>query len=255
VLLRFGLVLAIGAVWFVALVAYSRWLVAEGGTNELFLPSSLADAKRLHAALAQLLAEDSDRGAHALCLFALTYLWKQSFAVPGSAVLNVLAGSLFGMWRALLLTSALTATGATVCFSLSKAVGSDAIAGAFPRAWARVEALRTEVDGERARGGGALFAWLIAARLFPFTPNWLLNMSFPHLGVQPAPFFLSVLLGLSVYNYITCSAGAVLFSLTSMSDITDTRSVLAMLGLFVVVVGFAMWSGQAKQARAQKKNI
>ena len=109
------------------------------------------------------------------------------------------------------------------------------------------------MDCERARGGGALFAWLIAARLFPFTPNWLLNMSFPHLGVRPVPFFLSVLLGLSVYNYVTCSAGAMLFSLTSMSDITDTRTVLAMLGLFVVVVGFALWSRRVARTRKERR--
>lgn len=42
---------------------------------------------------------------------------------------------------------------------------------------------------------GSLLFLLISLRLFPMTPNWLLNMASPLVGVPLPLFFLSVLIG------------------------------------------------------------
>lgn len=39
------------------------------------------------------------------------------------------------------------------------------------------------------------------------TPNWLINMASPQVGVPLKAFFVSVLLGLAPYNFLTCNAG------------------------------------------------
>lgn len=44
-------------------------------------------------------------------------------------------------------------------------------------------------------GGFGEFLLLISLRLFPATPNWLMNLSLPHIGVGLGKFYLSVLFG------------------------------------------------------------
>lgn len=39
--------------------------------------------------------------------------------VPGSALMNLLGGALYGHWRAWLLVNVLTAGGSTICYGLS----------------------------------------------------------------------------------------------------------------------------------------
>ena len=183
----FGVVL-FGVAWLFALGVYARAITEDGVGGSLFIPSNLDDAKRLHVMLARLLA---DRFSATVILFAATYLWKQSFAVPGSAVLNVLAGALFGCWRGLLFTTVLTACGASICFLMSRGVGVDAITSAFPAFRNKLESLRMLVDAEKK--SGTLFLWLVSARLFPFTPNWLLNMAYPHIGISCRLHFVTIL--------------------------------------------------------------
>ena len=49
----------------------------------------------------------------------------QTFAIPGSMLLNLLAGALFGWKIGFALTCVLTATGATFCYLLAKFLGRD----------------------------------------------------------------------------------------------------------------------------------
>ena len=163
--------------------------------------------------------------------------------MPGSAVLNVLAGALFG-WRGLLLTTLLTSCGASICFLMSRAVGVDAICSYFPSFQSKLEGLRTLVDAEKKNG--TLFLWLISARLFPFTPNWLLNMAYPHIGVSCYLHFVTIAIGLLAYNYITVSAG---LALSSLSGFTDAKTLGGLLVFFCLFVGLALLSRRRQRVK------
>jgi len=67
---------------------------------------------------------------------------------------------------------------------------------------------------------------MIFLRVFPGTPNWLMNLSFPHLKIESAKFMLSVFIGLAPWNFFSCSAGLILFELTDTKQIMDTRKYL-----------------------------
>lgn len=123
----------------------------------LRFPSDLEELRELSEALRDY--ERRHRGA-AVLLFCAAYLYKQSFAIPGSSLLvgrrgaaprgrapccgaapgcrhavspqNVLAGALFGPWVGLLLCSALTSLGATCCYLLSGAFGKRLVVRCFP---------------------------------------------------------------------------------------------------------------------------
>ena len=50
------------------------------------------------------------------------------------------------------------------------------------------------IQVEENRNNG-LFTFLISLRLFPMTPNWLINMASPIVGVPLISFFFSVFFG------------------------------------------------------------
>ena len=154
---------------------------APGERGLLYFPSSLEDIKNL----AEVLGEYNQlHPRYVLLLFTSAYLFKQTFAVPGSVFLNVLAGAIFGGGPAFLLCSALTALGASLCCLLARAAGEGAVAALFPR----------QLAGLRARLEGAphLALLLTSLRLFPCSPNWALNMASGVLGVPLHLFFITV---------------------------------------------------------------
>lgn len=67
---------------------------------------------------------------------------------------------------------------------------------------------------------------MIFLRVFPGTPNWLMNLSFPHLNIESTKFVVSVFIGLAPWNFFSCSAGSILFQLTDTKQIMDTRKYL-----------------------------
>ena len=63
---------------------------------------------------------------YVLTLFISCFLFKQTFAIPGSVFLNLLAGKIFGLERGLPMVCLLTAIGASFCYYLAKFAGRNA---------------------------------------------------------------------------------------------------------------------------------
>ncbi|NWH61324.1 TM41A protein, partial [Geococcyx californianus] len=210
-----------------ALWLLSAWLSAgQAHRWVLRFPADLQELRELAEALREF--ERRHRGA-ALGLFCAAYLYKQSFAIPGSSVLNVLAGALFGPWAALALCSALTSVGATLCYLLSRAFGKQLVVHYFPD---RVALLQRKVEENRS----CLFFFLLFLRLFPMTPNWFLNLSAPILNIPVFQFFFSVLIGLTPYNFICVQTGAILSQLTSLDGIFSWDTLLKLLAMAVAAL-------------------
>ena len=144
----------------------------EGAKEKLSFPSSLEDIRSLSVLLTDY---NSDHPGYVLLLFSLAYLFKQTFAVPGSVFLNVLAGAIFGSSRAFLLCCSLTALGASLCYLLARAVGKDAALRYFPD---RVKEFGVKLEENKQE----LPFFLLFLRLFPMSPNWALNMASGVLG-------------------------------------------------------------------------
>ncbi|CAI5700823.1 hypothetical protein KXD40_008762 [Peronospora effusa] len=169
----------------------------------------------------------------ALTCFTCIYVLKQTFAIPGSALLNVFAGAILPLQVAFPLVSALTACGASCCYLLSKNLASDEIVMSISERLlpGKLRTLRLKIEDARAQG--QLFFLLLFLRVFPLTPNWFLNMASPWLQVPLKLFAPSVAVGLLPYNFITVNAGAMLSSLRSTSDLMDPQT----LGLLVLLAG------------------
>ena len=173
-------------------------LAPEGGSEEgLKFPGSLDDIRSLAVILN---TYNTNHPGYVLTLFSLAYLFKQTFAVPGSVFLNVLAGAIFGSSSGFFLCCSLTAIGASLCYSLARAVGKDVAMNYFPE---RVERFRVRLEENRQE----LPFFLLFLRLFPMSPNWALNMASGVLGrIALVPVNLCYLSSLQEFLFIFSSS-------------------------------------------------
>ncbi|XP_076847911.1 transmembrane protein 41A-B [Brachyhypopomus gauderio] len=203
--------------------------VTQGEERRLHFPSDLEELRDL----AELLKfYRHQHTGYVLVLFCSAYLYKQSFAIPGSSFLNMLAGALFGPWYGLLIACTLTTVGSTNCYLLSRTFGKRHVMRLFPD---KVHMLQRKVEENKS----SLFFFLLFLRFFPMTPNWFLNITCPILNIPVPMFFFSVLIGLIPYNFICVRTGAVLSEVTSMDDIFSRRTLLQLL----LIAGSALLPG------------
>uniref|UniRef100_A0A1A8H2Y1 Transmembrane protein 41aa n=1 Tax=Nothobranchius korthausae TaxID=1143690 RepID=A0A1A8H2Y1_9TELE len=194
--------------------------------SRLKFPSDLEELREL-AELLQFYK--TEHTGYVLLLFCSAYLYKQSFAIPGSSFLNILAGAIFGPYEGLLLACVLTTVGSTMCYLLSQAFGKHYIMNLFPE---KVSMLQKKVEDNR----DCLFFFLLFLRFFPMTPNWFLNMSAPIINIPITFFFCSVFIGLLPYNFICVQTGVMLSEVPSLDDLFSWERLLQLLAIACVAL-------------------
>lgn len=215
---------------FVAFSMYLYWLSVNVPTlNEndvlnqtrVTFPSSLDELKQLSSLL---LEYRTKHFTYVLILFSSAYIFKQTFAIPGSVFLNLLAGALFGQWFGFVLACILSAVGATFCFLLSKFFGKEYIVKYFPD-------YLTVIQKKIEENLDSLFFFLLFIRAFPMTPNWFVNMACPICNVPIHLFFLSVLVGLMPYNFICTQAGCILSQINTLDNIFSSWTLVKIFAI------------------------
>ena len=93
------------------------------------LPKNLDDAKELGRVISNY---KDDYFIQVIVAFVLTYIFLQSFAIPGSIFLSILSGFLFPFPLALFLVCLCSATGASFCYLLSSVIGKKVVKRFFP---------------------------------------------------------------------------------------------------------------------------
>ncbi|KAJ3003712.1 Transmembrane protein 41A [Thoreauomyces humboldtii] len=235
VLARLGILAAIFGTWLFVLWHMARTLLPEGD-GEIRFPKGFEDLKSQSG----LLQAYSDAHFYpVLTLFTCVYVFKQTFSVPGAVLSNILGGVLYGFW-AFPLVSVLTAVGSTFCYLISRVVLGELIVERFARN--NLGYLRRRVDVNRENGN--LVYFLLFLRLFPFSPNWFLNVASPFVGVPLAPFFLSILFGLMPYNYICVQAAATLAQMNSFRDILSLSVLFKLVSVSAIALVPALYGRQ-----------
>ncbi len=208
---------------------------AFGLQNELNWASLAAHEAALRASIA------ANPAAAAVCFVAL-YAAAVAVSFPGAVVLTVASGLLFGWW----LGAILTVTGATT--------GSVLIFTAARTALAPMLAARAGPFIERFRGGlqRNAFSYILAMRLIPVIPFWLVNLAPALLGVRLAPFALATAIGIipatTVYASLGAGIGGVLAAggRPDLAVIFTPGVLLPLLGLAMLAllpVGWRAWKG------------
>ncbi|XP_022103277.1 transmembrane protein 41A-A-like [Acanthaster planci] len=225
-----GLAFAVATSWLyllsINLPSLPENLHLQNESIELKFPTNLDDLTDMAEVLQDYKA---NHFGYVMLLFCSAYLYKQTFAIPGSVFMNLLGGALFGIWYAFPLCCVLTATGASLCYLLSHLCGRAVVMKYFSQ---RIQPLQKKVEDNL----DSLFFFLLFLRLFPMSPNWFLNISSPIIGIPPLQFFLSVLIGLMPYNFICIQTGSILSSVTSLNEIVTTGVMLRLAGMALVAL-------------------
>ncbi|XP_067120859.1 transmembrane protein 41A-A-like [Centruroides vittatus] len=194
--------------------------------ENLKYPNSLEELREVSEVLKQY---QRDHYIYVFILFATAYLYKQTFAIPGSVFLNILSGALFGLWKGFLLTCTLTAVGATFCFLLSKHCGKDYVVYYFPE---RIRFLQQKIKNHEMH----LPFLLLFLRCFPMTPNWFLNMASPVVNIPIHLFIMSVFIGLMPYNFICVQTGVILTKIQSLNEVFTPSKLLSLTVIAVIAL-------------------
>ncbi|CAH2015611.1 unnamed protein product [Acanthoscelides obtectus] len=198
--------------------------VTEEEKQHIKLPWNMEDAKQLGIVLNRY---KSDHYYQVMAGVFITYIFLQTFAIPGSLFLSILSGFLFPFTMALALVCTCSMIGATLCFMLSQLLGRKLVLAYFPE---RAAKWAVQVNKHRDN----LFNYIVFLRITPFLPNWFINLSSPVIGVPLAPFAFGTFVGVAPPSFIAIQTGQTLNDMTVNDSAFNPRSIM-WLALFAVV--------------------
>ncbi|KAH6759398.1 SNARE associated Golgi protein family [Perilla frutescens var. frutescens] len=188
----------------------------------LKLPRTLADLRLLKYNLASYARLYPARFILGYCS---TYIFMQTFMIPGTIFMSLLAGALFGVGKGLFLVVFNATAGASSCYFLSKLIGRPIVLWLWP------EKLRY-FQAEIAKHRDKLLNYMLFLRVTPTLPNLFINLASPIVDIPFHIFFLATVIGLIPAAYITVRAGLALGDLKSVKDLYDfkTLAILFLIG-------------------------
>ncbi|KAL8579167.1 hypothetical protein ACOMHN_010751 [Nucella lapillus] len=185
------------------------------------LPRTLEHAKDL----ARVLDRYKDKYFYQVLLaFLFTYIFLQTFAIPGSIFLSIISGFLYPFHLALPLVCLCSGVGASLCYLLSFMISHRLVMTYIPD---RVAKWQQQVDHHRDH----LLNYILFLRITPFLPNWFINIVSPVINVPLWPFFFGTVLGVGPPSFVMIQAGTTLHKLTSYGE-SFTWGYFGLLGLF-----------------------
>ena len=175
--------------------------------------------------------------AGAAAAYLLVYCAVVALSVPGGGILTIVGGLMFGPWRGATFAVIGASSGAVLLFLLARSV------------FAAPLARRLGVFAERLRDGLARdgFNYLLALRLVPVVPFWLVNLAPALLGMRLLPYAGATVLGIIPASVVFASVGAGLGDVLAAGHAPDSgllftpRLLLPLLGLAILALLPALW--------------
>jgi len=198
--------------------------VSPEDEKDLKFPRTLEDAKLLGQVLSRY---KEQYYAQVFGGFLCTYVFLQTFAIPGSIFLSIISGFLFPFPLALAAVCFCSATGASFCYLLSYLVGRRLVRHYLPE---RAAQWSSKVEAQR----GNLLSYIIFLRITPFLPNWFINIVSPVIGVPLLPFWVGSFIGVAPPSFVFIQAGTTLQQMSSTMDPITPTSVGLLVGFAVL---------------------
>ncbi|KAL0409280.1 UNVERIFIED_CONTAM: putative membrane protein [Sesamum radiatum] len=202
----------------------------------LKLPRSLQDLQILRDNLE---SYTSDYTVQVLVGYCLVYIFMQTFMIPGTVFMSLLAGALFGVFKGVALVVFTATAGASSCFFLSKIIGRPLVFSLWPD---KLVFFQAQVAKRRER----LLNYMLFLRVTPTLPNTFINVASPIVDVPYHIFFLATFIGLIPAAFVTVRAGIALGELQSVGDLYDFQSIATMFLIGVVSVTPTLMSSKSK---------
>uniref|UniRef100_A0A5B6ZZX5 VTT domain-containing protein n=1 Tax=Davidia involucrata TaxID=16924 RepID=A0A5B6ZZX5_DAVIN len=192
----------------------------------LKLPHTLEDLQILRDHLENY---TSDYTIQVLVGYCMVYIFMQTFMIPGTVFMSLLAGSLFGVLRGVALVVFTATAGASSCYFLSKLIGRPLVFSLWPD---KLSFFQAQVAKRQER----LLNYMLFLRVTPTLPNTFINVASPIVDVPYHIFFLATFIGLIPAAYVTVRAGIALGELRSVGDLYDFHSIATLFLIGVVTV-------------------
>ncbi|RVE74503.1 hypothetical protein OJAV_G00022700 [Oryzias javanicus] len=173
--------------------------------EKIKIPKDMDDAKALGTVLSKY--KDTYYTQVLVAYFA-TYVFLQTFAIPGSIFLSILSGYLYPFPLALFLVCLCSGLGASFCYMLSYLVGRPVV---YKYLTEKAQKWSQQVDKHRDH----LINYIIFLRITPFLPNWFINITSPVINVPLGVFFIGTFLGVAPPSFVAINAGTTLYKLTT----------------------------------------
>ncbi|THG13279.1 hypothetical protein TEA_000152 [Camellia sinensis var. sinensis] len=215
--------------------------------SQLKLPRNISDLRALKDHLA---TYAKAYPAEFILGYCSTYIFMQTFMIPGTIFMSLLAGALFGVIKGLFLVVFNATAGASSCYFLSKLIGRPIVNWMWPE---KLRYFQAEISKRREK----LLNYMLFLRITPTLPNLFINLASPIVDIPFHVFFLATVIGLIPASYITVrsmwrtmfpftfailkrftfQAGLALGDLKSVKDLYDfkTLSVLFLIGSISIV--------------------
>ncbi|KAL1561333.1 hypothetical protein AAHA92_04051 [Salvia divinorum] len=184
----------------------------------LKLPRTLSDLRSLKDHLA---IYAQSHPAKFILGYCSTYIFMQTFMIPGTIFMSLLAGALFGVVRGLFLVVFNATAGASSCYFLSKLIGRPIVNWLWPE---KLRYFQSEIAKRREK----LLNYMLFLRVTPSLPNLFINLASPIVDIPFHIFFLATLLGIVPASYITVRAGIALGELKSVKDLYDLKTLVVL---------------------------
>jgi uncharacterized membrane protein YdjX (TVP38/TMEM64 family) len=186
------------------------------------------DALREHRAT--LLALAGDHPLLAPLAMVVLYAGLVAISFPGAGYLTIFSGFLFGLWTGFAAAWAGACLGAVAVFLIARTALGDSLTR---RAGPSLAKFKAGFEGDA-------FNYLLALRLVPAFPFWLVNIAPALIGVRLQPYAAATALGIIpgcfIYTWIGASAGEVLDRGEDLSFAIVTQPVILgpILGLIAL---------------------
>lgn len=212
---------------FAVFIASTSCIIFMLSTLPLTLPNhitslTLVEIKELAMSL-KLYSQSSNKAfVHTLVVLGAFFTWKQSFTVPGSLIMNVVFGAMYGTYSGTLYTSVLTAVGGVFCYLLSAPLAPlitslpglakplDAMRRALSPGRARASGRSVMISNSHSGSNGNVWTYLLVLRVLPVVPYGLMNIACGVLGVPLGPYAGTLAIGSIPWNFVTCQVGDLL---------------------------------------------
>lgn len=202
----------------------------------LKLPKTLEDLQILRDHLE---TYTSDYTLQVLVGYCVVYIFMQTFMIPGTVFMSLLAGALFGVFKGVALVVFTATAGASSCYFLSKLIGRPLVLSLWPD---KLSFFQNQV-AQRRKG---LLNYMLFLRLTPTLPNTFINVASPIVDVPYHIFFLATFIGLIPAAYLTVRAGIALGDLQSVGDLYDFNSIATLFLIGVVSITPTLISKKTK---------
>lgn len=192
----------------------------------LKLPRTLEELKILRDNLE---SYTTDYTIQVLVGYCMVYIFMQTFMIPGTIFMSLLAGALFGVIRGVALVVFAATAGASSCYFLSYLVGRPLAVSLWPD---KLTFFQAQVAKRRRK----LLNYMLFLRVTPTLPNTFINFASPIVDVPYHIFFFATLVGLIPAAYVTVKAGIALGDLHSLGDLYDFQSIATLFFIGIISV-------------------